>query len=252
MFRPFHRYKTHTPVLTTCAQRSAKRNKQEEHVLNLCMIRKPSILILGPDATTRQPFAQLEELGCDVRSANKAAEAAGLCLFTPPDLIVVTGRSNGLDDFIEQLKAQNKLRVLDMELVPANDMDVAEESGVEYAVTRALEELDSSHVKAKHFFTKVGNKLRRIHLSDVRFIEVEGKYSAIHVGQKKYNVKASLKDLLLKLPNEDFVRVSRNFVINIDRVTHIDTFQFIIKIDEDEIPISRTYKDELMKRIQLL
>ena len=101
MFRPFHRYKTHTPVLTTCAQRSAKWNKQEEHVLHLCMIRKPSILILGPDATTRQPFAQLEELGCDVRSANKAAEAAGLCLFTPPDLIVVTGRSNGLDDFIE-------------------------------------------------------------------------------------------------------------------------------------------------------
>ena len=48
------------------------------------------------------------------------------------------------------------------------------------------------------------------------------------------------------------MRVSRNFVINIDRVTHIDTFQFVIKIDQDEIPISRTYKDELMKRIQLL
>ena len=31
-----------------------------------------------------------------------------------------------------------------------------------------------------------------------------------------------------------------------------DTFQFVIKIDNDEIPISRTYKDELMKRIQLL
>ena len=115
-----------------------------------------------------------------------------------------------------------------------------------------MQELAESKVRAKHFFTKVGNKLRRIHLQDVRFIEVEGKYSAIHVGERKYNVKASLKDLLLKLPLEDFVRVSRNYVINIDRVTHIDTFQFIIKIDNDEVPISRTYKDELMKRIQLL
>ena len=217
------------------------------------MIRKPSILILGPDATTRRPFTQLEELGCDVRSASKAAEAAGLCLFTPPDLIVVTGRNNGLEEFIDQLKEQNKLRVLDMELVPVHaDSDTTEAAHFEESVTSALEELDTSKMKAKHFFTKVGNKLRRIHLSDVRFIEVEGKYSAIHVGEKKYNVKASLKDLLLKLPNEDFVRVSRNFVINIDRVTHIDTFQFIIKIDQDEIPISRTYKDELMKRIQLL
>jgi DNA-binding LytR/AlgR family response regulator len=217
------------------------------------MIRKPSILILGPDATTRRPFAQLEELGCDVHSASKAAEAAGLCLFTPPDLIVVTGRNNGIDEFIGQLKEQNKLKVLDMAMVSANGEEAVDEAiHFEERVTAALEELDTSKMRAKHFFTKVGNKLRRIHLNDVRFIEVEGKYSAIHVGEKKYNVKASLKDLLLKLPNEDFVRVSRNFVINIDRVTHIDTFQFIIKIDQDEIPISRTYKDELMKRIQLL
>ena len=89
-------------------------------------------------------------------------------------------------------------------------------------------------------FHQGGQQAPPVHLNDVRFIEVEGKYSAIHVGERKYNVKASLKDLLLKLPQEDFVRVSRNFVINIDRVTHIDTFQFVIRIDEDEIPISRT------------
>ena len=216
------------------------------------MVRKPSILILGSASTVQGPQAHLEELGCDIRTAHKTAEAAGLCLFTPPDLILVTSKPNGVEDFVDQLKMQNKLQVLDWEMVTANGEVESNPEGLESAVTAALEELASNRTRAKHFFTKVGNKLRRIHLNDVRFIEVEGKYSAIHVGERKYNVKASLKDLLLKLPQEDFVRVSRNFVINIDRVTHIDTFQFVIKIDQDEIPISRTYKDELMKRIQLL
>ena len=216
------------------------------------MVRKPSILILGTTPSNQGPASLLEELGCDIRTANKAAEAAGICLFTPPDLILVTAKPNGVEDFVSQLKTQNKLQVLDWEMALANGEIESNSEGLEGAVTDALEEFGNKKTRAKHFFTKVGNKLRRIHLKDVRFIEVEGKYSAIHVGERKYNVKASLKDLLLKLPHDDFVRVSRNFVINIDRVTHIDTFQFVIKIDHDEIPISRTYKDELMKRIQLL
>lgn len=216
------------------------------------MVRKPSILVLGTTNSVQGPASLLEELGCDIRTANKATEAAGLCLFAPPDLIIVTAKSNGFEDFVSQLKSQNKLQVLDYEMALATGEVDPNPEGLETAVTTALEEMASNRTRAKHFFTKVGNKLRRIHLQDVRFIEVEGKYSAIHVGERKYNVKASLKDLLLKLPHDDFVRVSRNFVINIDRVTHIDTFQFVIKIDQDEIPISRTYKDELMKRIQML
>ena len=215
------------------------------------MVRKPSILLLGSDTLTKTPLSELSEFGCDVRTASKVAEAAGICLFTPPDLVVVLEQKSAMADFIEQLKVQDKILLLEYATVLAQGED-DEPVSIQDAVERAFQEMERSKVRAKHFFTKVGNKLRRIHLKDVRFIEVEGKYSAIHVGERKYNVKASLKDLLLKLPLEDFVRVSRNYVINIDRVTHIDTFQFIIKIDNDEIPISRTYKDELMKRIQLL
>ena len=216
------------------------------------MVRKPSILLLGADSMTRRPSAELTEFGCDVRTASKVAEAAGLCLFAPPDLVVVIEQKNGMADFVDQLKVQDKILLLEWSAVAVGAEEDEVPLSIEDAVEGALQELEQSKVRAKHFFTKVGNKLRRIHLQDVRFIEEEGKYSAIHVGERKYNVKASLKDLLLKLPIEDFVRVSRNYVINIDRVTHIDTFQFIIKIDNDEIPISRTYKDELMKRIQLL
>ena len=103
-----------------------------------------------------------------------------------------------------------------------------------------------------HIYTKVGNKLRKVPLEDILYIEVEGKYSALQVRDRKYNVKASLKDLLQKLPTNRFVRVSRNFVVNLSRIQHIDTFQYTVKVGEMEIPISRTYKEELMRHINLI
>ena len=89
-------------------------------------------------------------------------------------------------------------------------------------------------------------------LDDILFIEVEGKYSALQVRDRKYNVKASLKDLLHKLPSDRFVRVSRNFVVNLNQIQHIDTFQYTVKVGDLEIPISRTYKEELMRHINLI
>jgi DNA-binding LytR/AlgR family response regulator len=40
--------------------------------------------------------------------------------------------------------------------------------------------------------------------------------------------------------------------VNVDRIEHIDTFQYTVRIGELEIPISRTYKENLMQFIQLL
>lgn len=104
----------------------------------------------------------------------------------------------------------------------------------------------------EHFFTKVGNKLKRLSLEDVLFVEVEGKYSSIQLRDRRYNVKASLKELLEKFPSQQFVRVSRNFIVNLDAIEYIDTVQYVIRLAERDIPISRTYKDELMSRIRLL
>ena len=123
---------------------------------------------------------------------------------------------------------------------------------VEQLVVAVAQRLDAPAPSDDHIYTKVGNKLRKVKLDDILYIEVEGKYSALQVNDRKYNVKASLKDLLQKLPANKFVRVSRNFVVNLKRIQHIDTFQYTIKVGDVEIPISRTYKEELMRHINLI
>lgn len=120
------------------------------------------------------------------------------------------------------------------------------------ALIRRLEALESGQMGTHHFYTKVGNKLRRIQLSDIRFIQVEGKYSAIQLESRTYHVKASLKDLLHILDSEDFVRVSRNFVVNLNHIDHIDVYQSTVHIGGEDVPVSRTYKENLMKNVRLL
>ena len=104
----------------------------------------------------------------------------------------------------------------------------------------------------RHFYTKVGNKLRRVDLNEIRYIQVEGKYSTIHLGGRSYHIKASLRDMVHMLQSESFVRVSRNNVVNLDHIDHIDVFQSTVRIENEDIPISRTYKENLMRYVQLM
>jgi len=134
------------------------------------------------------------------------------------------------------------------------ELTLAEEAPILNAnvLIRRLEALESGKIGSHHFYTKVGNKLRRIQLSDIRFIQVEGKYSAIQLESRQYHVKASLKDLLHILDSEDFVRVSRNFVVNLNHIDHIDVYQSTVHIGGEDVPVSRTYKENLMKNVRLL
>ena len=134
----------------------------------------------------------------------------------------------------------------------SEDEDMQPGMSVEQLISAVAQRLDAPAPSDDHIYTKVGNKLRKVKLDDILYIEVEGKYSALQVNERKYNVKASLKDLLQKLPANKFVRVSRNFVVNLKRIQHIDTFQYTIKVGDVEIPISRTYKEELMMHINLI
>jgi DNA-binding LytR/AlgR family response regulator len=54
------------------------------------------------------------------------------------------------------------------------------------------------------------------------------------------------------LQSESFVRVSRNNVVNLDHIEHIDVFQSTVRIENEDIPISRTYKENLMRYVQLM
>jgi DNA-binding LytR/AlgR family response regulator len=61
-----------------------------------------------------------------------------------------------------------------------------------------------------------------------------------------------MKDIEAKLPDSDFMRVHRSFIVRIDKITAIEQPNLILENDKKIIPIGGSYKDELAKRLNLV
>ena len=221
----------------------------------------------------------LAKAGCEVQRSDSPLAAAIALVRGDVDLVLMVGpQDESWNDFTDAAFATGKLvSVESLIAIPAalangvgsngngngngnghtnGTGEHEEQADVGMTVAEVVElvqrRASTQHIVQDYIYTKVGNKLRKVSLDDILFIEVEGKYSALQVRDRKYNVKASLKDLLHKLPSDRFVRVSRNFVVNLNQIQHIDTFQYTVKVGDLEIPISRTYKEELMRHISLI
>ncbi len=101
-------------------------------------------------------------------------------------------------------------------------------------------------------YTRIGNKLKKIAIADIEYIEVDGKYSSISVAQRIVNCKISLKELQAKLPQKDFLQVNRSSVINLNCIEDIDLSKQMIKMPSAEISIGRNFKESLLNRLNLI
>lgn len=104
----------------------------------------------------------------------------------------------------------------------------------------------------KFFFVKERNKLVKVDIEDIQWVSVEDKYSILHTQDKKFVIRLSLKELAEKLDPGVFVQVHRSHIINITKVEDIDLQMFIISINGQEIPLGKSYKDNLVRRLQML
>lgn len=106
--------------------------------------------------------------------------------------------------------------------------------------------------KQHNFFVRIGNKLKRVESRKIEFIEVEEKYCSIFTENREIHVKIALKDFLEKLPDNQFIRIHRNYVVNTDFIQSIQINENMVVLHSKELPFSRTYKDDLMSALNLL
>lgn len=121
------------------------------------------------------------------------------------------------------------------------------------AVNRAqknLKELQLPDNNKNNFFVKVDSVLVKIRYGDILWVEALGDYMSITTVSKTYTVHSTLTDIENKLPANEFVRVHRSFIVRLDRITSIH--DFILSIDQKNIPIGKSYKEKFMPLINLM
>lgn len=142
-------------------------------------------------------------------------------------------------------------------LKPYNPLEL--QYAIELALARFKQETPAAEAPAAAtapagdtLFIKKGNLLQRIAIDDIIYIEVEGKYSKVVCRTEKFVIQQSLKDLQAELPPARFSRVHRNYIVNLQEVTRINTFNNEIFLkDGSSLFFSRRYIDVFLQAFKI-
>ncbi len=99
-------------------------------------------------------------------------------------------------------------------------------------------------------YVNIDRRLIKIDIPSIYLIEAKGDYIHVKTEDKNYTVHSTLKKIEEKLPNDLFLKVHRSYVINVQKIIDIEDNSVLIK--KDVIPVSRSNRPELMKRLNLL
>lgn len=120
------------------------------------------------------------------------------------------------------------------------------------AMEKVETENDSYKETGKDFFhIKCNGKIVQVYYQEILYVEALADYVTIHVaGDKKYTIHSTMKGIEAKLPTTNFIRVHRSFIVRLDKVQSVDDGHAVI--NSKLIPISRSYNEEFMKRLNFL
>jgi DNA-binding LytR/AlgR family response regulator len=129
---------------------------------------------------------------------------------------------------------------------PFNEKEIAITIELVFNNVQKTENNNKQEVETGFVFVKTKNNLSiKISFEDILVVEAYDNYSFIHTVQEKLIVSYTLKDLEQRIQSPFLVRVHRTYIVNIKKVEAIHLNALII--GKHEIPIGKSYRDEVIK-----
>ena len=115
---------------------------------------------------------------------------------------------------------------------------------------QALRQTAGNDTEAAHVFFRVDYGLVKVDLDDILFVEGLDNYLKIHIrNARPLVVRMTMKAMLDKLPQTNFWRVHRSYIVALDKIQGVRSK--IIAIGEEEIPIGSSYENDFTTRFLL-
>ncbi len=99
-------------------------------------------------------------------------------------------------------------------------------------------------------YINIDRRLIKIKFDEILLIEAKGDYIDVKTEKELHRVHNTLKKIKEKLPEELFLQIHRSYIINFTKI--IDIEDNSVLIDKNVVPISRSNRPELMRRLNLL
>ncbi|WP_347157166.1 LytR/AlgR family response regulator transcription factor [Pontibacter chitinilyticus] len=246
---------------------------------------KPKILISEDEVIIAEDIAaSLEELGYETCAIDTGEDTLDMIRETQPDLVLLDINLRGQADGVEigsrirqefnipfiYLTAYADKATLDRAKKTEPDgflVKPFDEKSLRSAIEIALYKHDNNNnngkevdgaqqavkeqeVAADYIFVKVKHRIIKVHYSDILWVEAYDNYSFIVTADQKYLVSSTLKDMEHKLPSQNFVRVHRSYIANLDKIEALEENSVVF--GKGDIPIGKSYKKTLMSRFNII
>jgi len=121
------------------------------------------------------------------------------------------------------------------------------------AVNRALERLQENNthpVDEGKILVKADKKLYALSISEILLIEGQGDYIRIRTLRENLVVHDTMKNFICGLPENEFMRIHKSYVINLGHIEYLEGNQ--VRIGEHTVPVSPSNREELLSRFSAL
>ena len=108
--------------------------------------------------------------------------------------------------------------------------------------------VDTSANQSNYLFIKTDNKLEKVNLNELLFVEAMENYVALYTPDKKLITHSTLKALQEKLPVNQFIQPHKSYLVNIQCIQSIEG-NILHVGGKYQIPISKYQKEEVMEKI---
>ncbi|MCO6482978.1 MAG: response regulator [Flavobacteriales bacterium] len=247
-----------------------------------------NVLVVEDESIVSKDIQQsLKKLGYNVVGAAATGEnAVALALETRPDIILMDimlkGEMNGIEA-ATRIRSEANIPVIFLTayadestlgkakvtqpygyiIKPFKEIDI--HTTIEMALYKHKKEaevlkerdllfslVESQGAGKDILFVKSNSRMVKLRTSDIYYIEALKDYVVINTLNTRYTIHSTMKDIEARLPESEFMRVHRSFIVRVDKITAIEQPNLILENDKKVIPIGGSYKDELAKRLNLV
>jgi DNA-binding LytR/AlgR family response regulator len=121
-------------------------------------------------------------------------------------------------------------------------------SAIEIGWTNFNKSINTVAAKRKHVVLKIGTNYEKVQLDDITYMKNDHIYIDIFlVDGNMLIVRATNQEMLQLLPADQFLKVNRSCIVNINQIKKIDTKSLFIA--DQEISITKEIREELLNRM---
>lgn len=123
---------------------------------------------------------------------------------------------------------------------------IAEE--IDELVDRLSKELEFR--KQELVITKAG-EIVKVPLCDISYIESEGNYLNIRVGEEIIRHRETMSNMENELKGKDFIRCHKGYLVNVNCIEKMKMSELVVKCGNEDaiLPVGRSYEKDVKKKI---